>query len=113
MENFRNKLKVNSETMERLNAINQEYKKSGRELEFQDKIATAVYMAILDVDTNDEKEQAKKLEYLHVLNEIICNYDDLEPFLSEYIKRKKQENIQDALVIEQKRTLTKKANHLD
>ena len=74
MENFKNKLKVNSETMEKLNAINQEYKKSGRELEFQDKIATAVYMAILDVDTNDEKEQAKKLEYLHVLNEIIYNF---------------------------------------
>ena len=27
MENFKNKLKVNSETMEKLNAINQEYKK--------------------------------------------------------------------------------------
>ena len=32
MENFKNKLKVNSETMEKLNAINQEYKKSGREI---------------------------------------------------------------------------------
>ena len=92
MKNFKEKIKVNSETMERLNSINQEYEKSGRQLEFRDKIATAVYMAILDVDTETQKEKAEKLEFLNILNKIICNYDDLKPFIFEHLKNKKSFN---------------------
>lgn len=88
MENFREKIRVNSETMERLNAIDQEYKKSGRKLEFRDKIATAVYMAILDIETENKDEEIEKLEFLNNLNKIICNYEDLNPIISEFLNRK-------------------------
>ena len=88
MENFREKIRVNSVTMERLNAIDQEYKKSGRKLEFRDKIATAVYMAILDIETENKDEEIEKLEFLNNLNKIICNYEDLNPIISEFLNRK-------------------------
>lgn len=88
MENLREKIRVNSETMERLTAIDQEYKKSGRKLEFRDKIATAVYMAILDIETENKDEEIEKFEFLNNLNKIICNYEDLNPIISEFFNRK-------------------------
>mgnify|MGYP004508997207 FL=1 len=93
MEEFREKIKVNSETMELLNAVNQAYKKSGRILEFRDKIATAVYMAILDIVTENQKEENEKLELMDTLNQIIYNYEDLKPIISEYLKTKKSSNM--------------------
>lgn len=88
MEKFKEKIKVSSETMERLNAIDQEYKKSGRKLEFRDKIATAVYMAILDIETENKKEEIEKLEFMDNLNKIICNYEVLKPIISKCLKKK-------------------------
>mgnify|MGYP004639914561 CR=1 FL=1 len=88
MENFREKIKVTSETMERLNTINQEYKKNDRKLESRDKIAAAVYMAILDIETENKDEEIEKLEFLNSLNKIICNYEDLNPIISEFLNRK-------------------------
>ena len=89
MENFKEKLKFNSETSELLDSVNQVYKKSGKELDFRDKVATAVYMAILDVDTKDEKEQSEKIEFMDSLNKIIYNYEYLRPIMFEYFKNKK------------------------
>ena len=94
MENFKERIKVNSETMERLDLINQEYKKSGRKLEFKDKIATAVYMAILDIETENDQEEIKKLEFMDILNQIICNYEDLKPIISKYLKKRNFSNIE-------------------
>lgn len=93
MKQFKEQIKVNSETMQRLNVINQEYKKSGRTLEFRDKIATAVYMAILDIDTENESENSEKLEFMNSLNKIICDYEYFKPLVSEYIARKRNANI--------------------
>ena len=97
MENFKERIKVNSETMERLDLINQEYKKSGRKLEFKDKIATAVYMAILDIETENDQEEIKKLEFMDILNQIICNYEDLKPIISKYLKKRNFSNIEKQL----------------
>ena len=73
--------------MERLNSIDKEYKKSGRKLEFRDKIATAVYMAILDIETENKDEEIEKLEFLNNLNKIICNYENLNPIISEFLNK--------------------------
>ena len=88
MEQFKENLKVNSETMQILNIINEEYKKTGRKLEFRDKIATAVYMTILDIDTENETEEMEKLEFMDSLNKIICNYEYFKPIISEYVKNR-------------------------
>lgn len=68
---------------------------SGRKLEFEDKIATAVYMAILDVKAESKEEEMKKMEYMMNINKIICNYEELRPILTEFFERKKYN---DALV---------------
>ena len=88
MEQFKKQIKVNSETMQRLNIINEEYKKSGRILKFRDKVATTVYIALLDIETENESEKSEKLEFLNSLNKIICNYEYFKPLVSEYIARK-------------------------
>ncbi len=93
MKKFRESIKVTSETMERLNAIDQEYKKIGRNLEFIDKIAAAVYMSILDIKTENKKEELEKIDLMNTLNKIICNYDDLKPVISDYFKNKQTFNI--------------------
>ena len=93
MEKFRKKIKVSSETMERLNAVNHEYEKNGKKLDFRDKIATAVYMAILDIETENQKEEIEKLEFMNSLNQIIYNYKDLNPIILEYLKNKKDLNM--------------------
>lgn len=66
---------------------------SGRKLEFEDKIATAVYMAILDVKAESKEEEMKKMEYMMNINKIICNYEELRPILTEFFERKKYNNI--------------------
>ena len=69
------------------------WKNLEKKLEFQDKIATAVYMAILDIETENKKEEVEKLEFLNSLNQIIYNYKDLKPIISEHLKKKKNTNI--------------------
>lgn len=61
---------------------------NGRKMEFQDKIATAVYMAILDVKTETKEEEIRKKEYMDKINKFICNYDDLKPILDEHFEKK-------------------------
>ena len=50
-------------------------KNNGRKLELQDKIASAVYMAILDIETENAEEEMKKKEYMEIINKTICNYE--------------------------------------
>ena len=102
MSDFREKIKINSDTKERLSSISEVYKKSGRELEFRDKIATAVYMAILDVDTENQEEEAEKMEYMNNINKIIYNYEELKPIISEFFINKRNSKL---IIEEQKRTL--------
>lgn len=64
-------------------------KNNGRKLELQDKIATAVYMAILDVEVDTEDEKIKKMEYINNINKIICNYEELMPIFTDYFERGK------------------------
>lgn len=49
-------------------------------------------MAILDIDTKDEEEETKKIEYMENLNRIICNYEELMPIFNEYLDRKNKIN---------------------
>ena len=65
----------------------QNIKNNGRKLELQDKIATAVYMAILDVEVDTEEEKNKKMEYINNINKIICNYEELMPIFRDYFER--------------------------
>jgi len=62
---------------------------NGRKLELQDKIASAVYMAILDIETENAEEEMKKKEYMEIINKTICNYEELKPILNEFFSRKK------------------------
>ena len=93
MSNFREEIKVNTDTKERLSAISEVYRKSGRKLEFRDKIATAVYMAILDVDTENTEEEAEKMEYMNNINKIIYNYEELKLIISEFFANKRNSQL--------------------
>ena len=93
MDKFKESIKVTSETVQRLNSIDKAYQMSGRKLKFRDKIATAVYIAILDIDTESENERLEKLEFLNGINKIICNYEYFRPIVSEYVENKKFSNI--------------------
>lgn len=45
-------------------------------------------MAILDIETENKDEEIEKLDFLNSLNKIICNYEDLNPIISEFLNRK-------------------------
>lgn len=88
---FDESLKVDNSTMEQIHAVEKAYQKQGRELEFRDKIALAVYNAINDVEASTKEEKMAKLEYTMNLNKIICSYEELRPLLKEYFRRNKRE----------------------
>ena len=59
-------------------------------MEFKDKIALAVYMAIQDIETQNSQEEFIKTEYMMNINKVICNYEELRPILTEYFEKKKR-----------------------
>lgn len=63
-------------------------KNNGRKLELQDKIASAVYMAILDIETENAEEEMKKREYMEIINKTVYNYEELKPILNEFFQEK-------------------------
>ena len=75
---------------ESLKAVEKNYKNIGRKLEFKDKIALAVYMAIQDIETQNSQEEFIKTEYMMNINKVICNYEELKPILTEYFEKKKR-----------------------
>ena len=64
-------------------------KNSGRKMGFEDKIAVAVYMAILDVKAENKEEEKKKMEYMIDINKVICHYEELKPILNDFFESKK------------------------
>ena len=59
-------------------------------MEFKDKIALAVYIAIQDIETQNSQEEFIKTEYMMNINKVICNYEELRPILTEYFENKKR-----------------------
>lgn len=86
---FEESLKVDNETMEQIHAVEKAYQKQGRKLEFRDKIALAVYNAILDLEPQNIDEKIMQTEYMMNLNKIICNYEELRPLLTKFFENKK------------------------
>lgn len=89
MNSFTKKLKVETQTREIIDTIENEYSKQARRLEFRDKIALAVYSSILDIKTNSDEEEKIKLEYIDGLNKIICNYEEVKPLIEAYLEKEK------------------------
>ena len=81
-----------NEFKESLRAVENTYEKQGGKLDFQDKVALAVYNAILDLDTENEKEEIMKIEYLMNINKIICNYEELRPVMNSFFGEKYKNN---------------------
>lgn len=77
---------------ESLRAVENTYNHQGRKFEFQDKVALAVYNAILDLDTESKDEELMKIEYLMNLNKIICNYEELRPVMNQFFGEKYKNN---------------------
>lgn len=79
-----------NEFKESLKVVEEDYKSKGRKLEFKDKIALAVYMAIQDIEPQNSQEVFIKTEYMMNINKVICNYEELRPVLTEYFEKKKR-----------------------
>ncbi len=77
-----------NEFKESLRAVEDTYEKQGQKLEFKDKIALAVYNAILDLKPQDKTEEVMRLEYLMNLNKIICNYEEIKPVMAKFFGEK-------------------------
>lgn len=93
---FDKEIKVDSETMKSIKAVEKTYEKLGKKLEFRDKVALAVFNALNDLEVTNEDEKIEKLEYMINLNKIICNYEELRPILSSFfIKKKIDQNRKD------------------
>lgn len=91
MENFKDKIKADNKTIQKINAVEKEYKKSSRKLEFKDKIALAVYSAIEEVEVSSKEEEIQRLEYMMNINKILCNYEELRPILTQYFKKSERD----------------------
>ena len=95
---FKENLKINNETMQKLNAVANAYKMQGREREFDltEKISTAVFTAILEIETESSEEENEKMNIAMDLDKVIRygkKYNDiLEPFWNKvYIKKQNVE----------------------
>lgn len=95
---FKENLKINNETMQKLNAVANAYKMQGREREFDltEKISTAVFTAILEIETESSEEENEKMNIAMDLDKVIRygkKYKDiLEPFWNKvYIKKQNVE----------------------
>lgn len=92
MNEFKNKLKVEIRNMKDIPVSNYTREKS-----YIEKIADAVYMAILDVKPENEEEKMKQTELLHNVNKFIYEYENDEEFrkiLADYSYAKKYRIIQ-------------------
>lgn len=91
---FKENLKINNETMQKLNAVANAYKMQGREREFDltEKISTAVYTAILEIETESSEEENEKMNIAMNLDKVIRygkKYKDiLEPFWNKVYSKK-------------------------
>lgn len=95
---FKENLKINNETMQKLNAVANAYKMQGREREFDltEKISTAVFTAILEIETESSEKENEKMNIAMDLDKVIRygkKYKDiLEPFWNKvYIKKQNVE----------------------
>ncbi len=91
---FKENLKINNETMQKLNAAANAYKMQGREreLDLTEKISTAVYTAILEIETESSEEENEKMNIAMDLDKVI-RYGKkykyiLEPFWNKVYSKK-------------------------
>lgn len=89
---FKENLKINNETMQKLNAVANAYKMQGREFDLTEKISTAVYTAILEIETESSEEENEKMNIAMNLDKVIRygkKYKDiLEPFWNKVYSKK-------------------------
>lgn len=83
MNKFKESLRV-----ELIDSVEEQYKKQGKKLEFKDKVALAVYDAILDVPVQNQEEMLMRTEMVMNINKYICNYEELRPVLTRYFEEK-------------------------
>jgi hypothetical protein len=91
MNEFIKRIKASKEINEGIEAIEKFYSEQSLKLEFRDKVASAMYLAILDINTNNEKEEKLKNDYIDLLNKVIYNYDELQPLIEKKLKSNKKE----------------------
>lgn len=92
-DDFEERLKLSDETLANIEAVEKNYNRLGRKMEFRDKIALAVFNAISGVKTSNRDEELARMEYMDNLNKVICNYDELKPFLNNFFTYQKLNSI--------------------
>ena len=92
MNNFKRTIKVDNDTMEKVNAVEKIYNQQSRKMEFTDKIALAVYTAISEVYTQNEYEEKMQTEYLYSINRFLSNYEKLNPIIEQALENKRIKN---------------------
>lgn len=88
MNKFKESLKI-------VQAVEDTYKQQGARFEFKDKVALTVYNAMIDIRPSNRQEELQKRQYIEGLNKFICNFEELEPIISEYLteQAKKREQM--------------------
>ena len=65
--------------------VNEEKKENG----FREKISSAVIDAIANIETSNKYEEVLKIEYMINLRNIMDNYEELRPTLTEFFRNKR------------------------
>ena len=90
MNKFKDSLKI-------VQALENTYKQHGTIFEFKDKVALAVYYAMIDIQPKNKQEELQKQEYIVALNKFICNFEELEPVISQYLHEKTEYTPSDSM----------------
>lgn len=75
MNDFKKRIQITNNTQEIIHSVENYYSSKGQEMSFKDKIALAVYDAILSVETQNQEEEQIKKYMLNTVNKYVSNLE--------------------------------------
>lgn len=78
MSKFNKNIKVDTETMKKIKAVEKAHQSQGKELELTEKICVAIYTSILEIEAKDIEEKAKIIDSAINISKLARYYEDPE-----------------------------------